>query len=435
MRSGWLGVLLVSAMACSSAPGGGGGGSDGGTGGGGSAAGGGGGAGGGGSGGGGDSSDGGATGQLSIDRSQVQPRLLRDGVPFTPYGLSSLGVASPRRCGAPEDPCGLGEAYVNAIALYSSQPQRLVALLEEFHATWMRFNVGVVWLDPQSPVYEPSFASEVCDAVALMRARGFAVTVTMMQTAGTGDAPDYYANDGGNGPGLENLRAITTLAQGCPALGADHGVLWGPVNEPSYSNGWQTNVNPIIQGVRELGITGVLALQYEAASAKTPSMPASAIADPLGNFIMTWHPYPSVKRENSVAADFDRWGVYCTTNRVYCMAEEWFTGDKDPDHCWPVGTVPADSPHIALNLLAYLQGGTTGGVRGGATSADNQPWGLGGFVAEWGKRFTQAGATNYDGAPSSFLGFSDCQRQPLNHGPGAMMQAYFAAPTAPPELR
>jgi hypothetical protein len=216
--------------------------------------------------------------------------LLRDGEPWLPAGFNMIGLLTPAWCAVPEtEPAtaGFGQAELDAATTW--------------RADTLRFQVSQRGLaDPAVPPADRhAYLQRVTSGVALARAAGFAVVVSMQdQRYGCGDVHPM--------PTRQTVDAWSELA---PALMADPYVAFELFNEPRNDNdaaGWaqwrdggatpDANLGEpavghqaLVDHLRSLGSTNLLIADAARLAERTTGMPR--LADPAGNLAYAIHPY------------------------------------------------------------------------------------------------------------------------------------------------
>ena len=157
------------------------------------------------------------TSVITVSRNQ----LLRNGLPWVPRGVQIVGIVAPD--GA------LSGKYVAAHQQFGyAELQAAVAA----HADLVRFQVSQFGLDPQSPLYSPTYVAEVQNAVQTARTLGLAVIVSLQAQPPAGEPTRCPLPDAGA------ARAWGMLA---PMFATDGDVMFELYNEPGVAatpGGW-----------------------------------------------------------------------------------------------------------------------------------------------------------------------------------------------------
>jgi len=148
---------------------------------------------------------------ITVDGNQ----LLRNGVPWVPQGVQIVGLVAP-------DPALSGK-YIAAHAHFGAA--ELEAAIAD-HADVVRFQVSEFGLDPQGPLYSPSYVQEVISGVQTARSLGLAVIISLQAEAPAGEPVRCPLPDGGA------ARAWSELAG---TFAGDSGVMFELYNEPAIA--------------------------------------------------------------------------------------------------------------------------------------------------------------------------------------------------------
>ncbi|MHB8812757.1 MAG: cellulase family glycosylhydrolase [Steroidobacteraceae bacterium] len=261
-----------------------------------------------------------------------------DGRPWLPKGLKIEAFARPAYIpSAPKwmnDPSNLqGRAWWT--------PQELTAMKIRFGATVVRFAVSQPALDPQSPIYDPNYLSELLGVFRQARDAGF-VVIPSMDAQGENGILDLPCM-----PNDSAVRAWRTLA---PRLANDPGVMLELFDEPCKWNKpetrteWARETQAIIDAVRTAGARNILLVQGLFWARQTNGL-FPLLHDPLPNRLaLAVHPY-LVK---DIFVNESQWqAAFGVDAANYPMiATEWNAVD---------GCVGDDLPGIALAEVRYLQ--------------------------------------------------------------------------------
>ena len=216
----------------------------------------------------------------------------------------------------------------------------MLAEVERYGADLVRFQVSQAGLDPQSKTYDPGYRDDVLDAVALTRAAGLNVIVSM-RLALTGPREPVHL------PTATTRRAWRTLAG---EVGGDRGILLEIFNEPSVNprtraewKPWQKSMQSVIDVLRRAGAENVLLVggaQYARSFADAP-----LLDDPLGQIGYAVHPY--LGEHNQTRTQWQRkFGDLARTHPV--MATE-FNAQAGGSYCRP------ELAEQTADLLEYLR--------------------------------------------------------------------------------
>jgi hypothetical protein len=152
-------------------------------------------------------------------------RFLRDGKPWIAEGVTLVGLVSP------EGRLRNKPTYAAARAAFGPG---MLGEVRRFGADTVRFQVSQSGLDPRSKDHDPDYRDEVLDAVALTRAAGLNVIVSMQ----------WQGVSGRRGEGLPTGATRRAWASIVPAFGDDRGVLLEIFNEPEIDRALRRNGRP-----------------------------------------------------------------------------------------------------------------------------------------------------------------------------------------------
>jgi Cellulase (glycosyl hydrolase family 5) len=311
--------------------------------------------------------------------------LLRDGVPFVPQGLTLVGALSPDLSNA-----------VGAAAAQHFGPAELAAATA-WGANTVRLQVSQRGLDPLDALHSAAYDQRVQTDVALARADGFVVVLSMQTqgfSGGTGHAP----------PSAATVRAWQQLA---PMFGTDQSVLFELFNEPpgvddaahwaQWRDGGSGAVGhqQLVDAVRATGATNVLiadGLRYGKSLYGAPDL-----VDPLGQLAYGVHPY--LNKPINVATAWDTYfGTFAQTHVV--IATEWGASSKSKSclRSWPT---------LSPQLVSYLRAHRIGLA------------GLWAFDIPG-----SAVSTDWTWTPNTFTGWK-CGT--VGKGPGSLVQSAYLA--------
>jgi hypothetical protein len=259
-------------------------------------------------------------------------RFLRDGRPWVAEGVTLVGLVSPE---------GLVDSKPTFAAARAAFGPGMLDEVRRFGADLVRFQVSQIGLDPKSKDYDPAYRDEVLDAVALARAEGFNVIVSMQWQGPSG------RRDPTGLPSATTRRAWREIA---PAVGEDRGILLEIFNEPKIGNNtpahwarWQEGMQPLIDTLRRAGSRNVLLVGGVKYSHSFDGAPE--LHDPLGQLGYTVHPF--LTKNNQTEKQWQRkFGDWAETHPVMATAFNAHAGGK---YCRPELEAQTEA------LLAYLR--------------------------------------------------------------------------------
>ncbi|HWD75531.1 MAG TPA: cellulase family glycosylhydrolase [Solirubrobacteraceae bacterium] len=271
------------------------------------------------------------------------PELLRNGVPWVPRGVQIVGLVAP-------DPALSGK-YIPAHAHFgAAELETAVA----DHVDVVRFQVSEFGLDPEGPLYSPSYIQEVQSGVETARALGLAVIMSLQAEPPAGEPSRCPLPDAGAARTWDALAAT---------FAGDSGVMFELYNEPAvaptatdwalWRNGGQViypsgmcqavGMQTLVDAIRTVAPDNVVIVPGLAGEQSLAGM--SPIADPS-------HPgdpqiaygihYPSLARGST---SWDR-AFGAISARVPVVISEWDANATT--NCLP------DAPARAQLLLDYL---------------------------------------------------------------------------------
>jgi len=231
---------------------------------------------------------------------------VRDGRPWVPQGFSLVAIVAPPGH-------EFNGQFANASGLYGP---RLLAQAQSLGANTLRFQVSQAGLDPQSPIYSPSYVQEIVDKVRQARAAGFVAIVSMQweKPAGLPGQPGM--------PGDSTLRAWSSIGS---AFANDGDVMLELFNEPDMWERnpqawptWQQGMQAVVDELRSAGARNVLILDGIHGSHVLAGAPA--INDPLHRLAYAVHPY--FMGSGDGPADWEsEWGQFADSHPV--LVSEW----------------------------------------------------------------------------------------------------------------
>lgn len=256
--------------------------------------------------------------------------LLRDCVPWVPFGLSFFGRLTPK--GWPTNEAAVlarnefGPWTVNAVKWMGGDVLRL--------------EVGLPFVDPGSPQFSASYIEEIKQAVAMARNAGLTVILCMQYQERTNVKPVEYL------PGASTQRAWNKLG---PVFAGDLGVIYEIFNEPVSKpqpdavrwKGWQKGHQAVIDDLRAARIrnTVLVAGLYGSHT----FLGAPVLQDPTGQIAYALHPYFRETFKNT--ADWDAaFGNFARDHAV--IVTEW---GMSREACDVAGESTAEQ------LLSYLE--------------------------------------------------------------------------------
>ena len=257
-------------------------------------------------------------------------RFLRDGKPWVAEGVTLVGLVSPEKL-VRDKP-----TYAAARAAFGPG---MLGEVRRFGADTVRFQVSQTALDHRSRDHDPDYRDELLDAVALTRAAGLTVIVSMQ----------WQGVSGRRGEGLPTGATRRAWSAIVPAFGKDRGVLLEIFNEPDINprtpaewEAWRKPMQRAIDALRAAGSENVLLVDGSQFARNLAGSPT--LDDPLGQFGYAVHPY--LGRHDRTREQWEKkWGGFARTRPV--MATEW-NADAGGNYCWPEMAAQAEA------LLDYL---------------------------------------------------------------------------------
>jgi hypothetical protein len=260
-------------------------------------------------------------------------RFLRDGEPWVAEGVTLVGLVSPEG--------RLGKNRPNFERARAEFGAGTMGEVRRFGADLVRFQVSQAGLDPKSSIYDPAYRKEVLDAVALSRAAGFNVIVSMQWQGASGKRAEVGL------PSATTRRAWREIA---PALAEDRGILLEVFNEPELRGtgpeewaAWQKTMQSLIDTLREAGSKNVLLVGGVMFSHSFRGAPE--LFDPLGQLGYAVHPF--LTKGNQTRKQWDgKFGDFAATHPVMATA---FSANPGAGYCRP------ELEQQTIELLAYLR--------------------------------------------------------------------------------
>jgi hypothetical protein len=151
---------------------------------------------------------------------------MQNGLPFVARGVQIVGLVSPD--------AGLAGKYIAAHQHFGAAE---LAQAVADHANLIRFQVSEFGLNPADPMYDPAYVTEVQQGIAMARADGLNVIVSLQAQAPAGEPLRCPLPDAG---------AATDWLQLAQMFGSDPGIMFELYNEPGVSatpNNWQDWLN------------------------------------------------------------------------------------------------------------------------------------------------------------------------------------------------
>jgi hypothetical protein len=222
-------------------------------------------------------------------------------------------------------------------------PAEIAAIKQVFGADTVRFQVSQPGLDPQSPIYDQTYAPELITVIKQARAADLIVIVSM----------DAQGENGIEGlpcmPNQSTVRAWETLA---PPLAHDNGIMLDVFNEPCKTAKpedkaeWAQGTQAVIDALRRLGSENIILVEG-LHFARTTSDLFPLVHDALKNRLaLAVHPY-SAKGWFESREQWDREFGFAAA-KFPTIADEW-------NALAVGGGCSGDLPDKALSLIRYLQ--------------------------------------------------------------------------------
>lgn len=292
-------------------------------------------------------------------------KLTRDGKPFTPQGLTLVGLLSP----------DLSSPVGAQAAAHLDQAEMTAA--KRWHVNTIRFNVSQRGLDPQDPLHSAAYDARVRAGVGLARSNAF-VVILSMQTQTISGGSSHVS------PDAATVRAWQNLA---PMFGSDRSVVFEMFNEPPGQDDatgwarWRDGAGSVVGHQRLVGViraTGAInvlvadGLRYGKSLRGAP-----LLSDRLGQVAYAFHPY-LITPIDIPSAWPTYFGRFAATHPV--IATAWGADSRSPwcEPSWPTTSV---------SLVSYLR---SHGI---------------GLAGVWAFDFPGTVTTGWTWAPNSFSGF------------------------------
>ncbi|MGY6217514.1 glycoside hydrolase family 5 protein [Methylolobus aquaticus] len=255
--------------------------------------------------------------------------ILRDGKPWVPKGFVLVAFVASKEHAK--------DSFAKARARYGTQ---LLDKVKGFGADVVRIHASQAALDPKSPIYSPGYLEDYKKGIALARAKGLTVIVSMQWEETTG------LKGQSNMPSDMTRRAWERLA---PVFANDLGVMYELFNEPGLKEQnarnwqiWKEGHQSLIDLVRRTGAKNVLIVEGLRIGHYLSNAPS--LKDPMNKLVYGVHPF--INKETRTRADWDRdWGRFADSHPVIVTA---FNAHSSRGNCKP------DTPKIVSNLLDYL---------------------------------------------------------------------------------
>ena len=212
-------------------------------------------------------------------------RFLRDGAAFVPVGFSLVALVNPT---------GEGETAWAARRLSDRTMQEALA----WGANTIRFQLSQRGLDPTDPLYSQAYLDRITAGVALARARGLAVILSIQDQGPSGGSSHAQPSEAT----IRDWQTLTTL------FNADQNVIYEIFNEPQNRptpEGWAVwrNGGPpernqgtpavghqrVLEAIRASGSTNVVIADAGQFGQRLDGVPL--LHDPLGQVAYGVHPY------------------------------------------------------------------------------------------------------------------------------------------------
>ena len=290
-------------------------------------------------------------------------RLRRAGAPFVPVGFTVIGALAPAGADAP-DAAGTAARHLDDATM---------AAALAWGANTIRFQVSQPGLDPLDPLWTAAYLDRVTAAVALARAHGLAVILSMQDQELGGGTRHPQPSDA-------TVRAWQALA---PRFNGDPDVLYELFNEPQNQpdpRGWTVwrdggppegnqgtpavGHQAVLDAVRATGARNVVLADGARYAQRLDGLPL--LHDPLGQVAYAVHPYliAALRGPSTWSSAFGE-----LANRFPVVATEWDAASASP-FCQP------EWPTTGPQLLDFLQ--TRGiGILGWAFDS------VGSLVSDW----------------------------------------------------
>jgi hypothetical protein len=269
--------------------------------------------------------------------------LMQNGLPFVARGVQIVGLVAPN--------ASLAGKYIAANQHFGAAE---LAQAVADHANLIRFQVSEFGLNPADPLYDPSYAAEVQQGVAMARADGLNVIVSLQAESPAGNETRCPLPDAGAATDWHELATM---------FASDPGTMFELYNEPGLSatpNNWQdwadggtvfngrgpcqaVGMQSLIDEIRTAGADNVIILPGLAGETTFAGMPTlSDPANPSDPQLAYGVHYPDLTQESS---EWDsEFGDI--SGRLPVIVTEWQAN--------AFTNCIADAPRTAPLLLAYL---------------------------------------------------------------------------------
>ena len=266
-------------------------------------------------------------------------RLVRDGAPFVPVGFTMVATANPT---------AEGETAYAARRLSDAD---MVAAIG-WGANTVRFQVSQRGLDPTDVLYSDAYVARIVSAVALARARGLVVMLSVQDQGPTGGSSHAQPS----AATIRDWQTLTTLFNG------DLDLIYEMFNEPqnhATPDGWSVwrdggpaahnqgtpavGHQAVLDAIRATGARNVVVADAGQFGQRLDGSPL--VHDPLGQVAYGVHPYLT-----AILRDPANWepSFGFLANQFPVVATEWIANSKVV-FCHPEWTTTAPL------LLDYLQ--------------------------------------------------------------------------------
>jgi hypothetical protein len=269
--------------------------------------------------------------------------LMQNGLPFVARGVQIVGLVAPD--------ASLAGKYIAANQHFGAAE---LAQAVADHVNLIRFQVSEFGLNPADPLYDPAYAAEVQQGVAMARADGLNVIISLQAESPAGNETRCPLPDAGAATDWHELATM---------FASDPGTMFELYNEPGLSataNNWQEWANggtvfngrgpcqavgmqSLIDEIRAAGADNVIILPGLAGETTFAGMPTLRDpADPTDPQLAYGIHYPDLTQESS---EWDsEFGDM--SGRLPVIVTEWQANAFT--NCIP------DAPRTAPLLLAYL---------------------------------------------------------------------------------
>ena len=270
------------------------------------------------------------------------------------------------------------------------------AIKRVFGADILRIQVSQPGLDPQSPIYDSTYPTELVDAIKLAKSSDFFVIVSM----------DAQAENGiSNLPCMPSDSTVRAWRSIAPSFVHDSGVIFELFNEPCKYEGnpksrteWAQTMQPVMDELRGFGATNIFLLDGLGYGHSIEGL-FPLVHDRLHNRLaMAVHPY--LVKNNYVTVSQWREEFGNDALRYPTIAGEW---NATPSN----GCVDSTTPELALSLMRYLESLHIGLIG----------WGI---DSNYGKLVKD----HHKYEPTDYSAFSGCTTSPAESGGGILLANY-----------